>query len=387
LDAGVASFTTGPVAATITAVTERSVGAVFWIGAVGKERQDILTVKPLLRVLAGEIVWPPPIWLMRQAGRYLPEYREIRARAGDFIALCTAPELAAEVTLQPIRRYGFDAAILFSDILMVPWGLGHGLRFSEGEGPVLPKLRDKAAVDALDIGRMTQEIAPILETIRRVRAGLAAEGFDRTTLIGFAGSPFTVACYMVEGGGSKDFAAIRHMAYADPMLFGRLMNLLTDATIHYLAAQIEAGAETVMLFDSWAGVLSPSLFRNHVIAPTRHIVCKLRERYPTIPIIGFPRLAGTMLAEYAVATGIDAVGIDTATDPAQAAKKMPGHIAIQGNLDPMALLAGGEALAGEVRSVLTAVRGRPAIFNLGHGIVPQTPPEHVTRLVELVRAA
>ena len=352
-----------------------------------QEGTDILNAKPLLRVLAGEPVWPPPLWLMRQAGRYLPEYREIRARAGDFIALCTAPELAAEVTLQPIRRYGFDAAILFSDILMVPWGLGHGLRFAEGEGPVLPKLRDAAGVDALDIGRMVREIAPILETVRRVRAGLDREGFDQTTLIGFAGSPFTVACYMVEGGGSKDFAATRQLAYADPALFARLIDLLADATIQYLNAQIEAGAETVMLFDSWAGVLSPSLFRSHVIAPTARIVAALRERFPSVPIIGFPRLAGPMLAEYARATGVNAVAMDTATDPAQAARVVPDAIAIQGNLDPMALLAGGEALASETRSILSAMRGRPAIFNLGHGIVPQTPPEHVKQLVGLVRAA
>ncbi len=324
---------------------------------------------------------------MRQAGRYLPEYRQLRATAGDFIALCTAPELAAEVTLQPIRRYRFDAAILFSDILMVPWGLGHGLRFAEGEGPVLPKLRDAAGVDALDIGRMNRQVAPILETVRRVSAGLVAEGFDHTALIGFAGSPFTVACYMVEGGGSKDFAATRQMAYADPALFSRLIDLLSRATIDYLAAQIEAGAETVMLFDSWAGVLSPSLFRAHVIAPTARIVQALRARFPAIPIIGFPRLAGPMLAEYALATGVNCVAMDTAVDPAQAARAVPGHVAIQGNLDPMALLAGGAALSGETRSILSAVRGRPAIFNLGHGIVPQTPPEHVAQLVELVRAA
>ena len=340
---------------------------------------DTLTAKPLLRVLAGEPVWPPPIWLMRQAGRYLPEYRQIRANAGDFIALCTAPELAAEVTLQPIRRYGFDAAILFSDILMVPWGLGHG--------PILPKLRDAAGVDALDISRMNREVAPILETVRRVRAGLSEEGFDQTTLIGFAGSPFTVACYMVEGSGSKDFAATRLMAYGNPELFSRLIGILTQATIDYLAAQIEAGAETVMLFGSWAGVLSPSLFRTHVIAPTARIVQALRGRFPNTPIIGFPRLAGPMLAEYALATGVNAVAMDTATNPVQAAQAVPDHVAIQGNLDPMALLAGGAAMDTEARSILSAVRGRPAIFNLGHGIVPQTPPEPVARLVELVRAA
>ena len=234
---------------------------------------------------------------------------------------------------------------------------------------------------------MTREVAPILETVRRVRTGLSKEGFDQTTLIGFAGSPFTVACYMVEGGGSKDFAATRLMAYGNPELFSRLIGILTQATIDYLAAQIEAGAETVMLFGSWAGVLSPSLFRTHVIAPTARIVQALRGRFPTIPIIGFPRLAGPMLAEYALATGVNAVAMDTATNPVQAAQAVPGHVAIQGNLDPMALLAGGAAMDTEARSILSAVRGRPAIFNLGHGIVPQTPPEHVARLVELVRAA
>src|ERR1700716_1865628 len=220
--------------------------------------------KKLLRVLSGEAVWPPPVWLMRQAGRYLPEYRAVRAEVKDFVALCTTPALAAEVTLQPIRRYGFDAAILFSDILMLPWALGHGLEFKEGEGPVLPKLRDEAAVAALDPSRVAARVAPIMETVRLVRSGLAAEGFADTTLIGFAGAPFTVACYMVEGGGSKDFAAVRRMAYDEPGLVGWLMSVLTEATIDYLAAQIEAGAEAVMLFDSWAGVLSPSLFRRHV---------------------------------------------------------------------------------------------------------------------------
>lgn len=348
---------------------------------------DILAIKPLLRVLAGEPIWPPPIWLMRQAGRYLPEYREIRAKAGDFIALCTAPKMAAEVTLQPIRRFGFDGAILFSDILMVPWALGHGLRFAEGEGPILPKLRDAAGLASLSLDRLNHEIAPILETVRLVAAGLQREGYTNTTLIGFAGSPFTVACYMIEGGGSKDFAATRQLAYADPGLFAALIDLLSEATIRYLSAQIEAGAETVMLFDSWAGVLSPSLFRAHVIAPTAHIVAALKTRFPAIRIIGFPRLAGPMLAEYAAVTGVDAVAMDTSIDPVRALAELPVSLAVQGNLDPMALLAGGAALADETTSILAAVKGRAAIFNLGHGIVPQTPLAHVAALVELVRGA
>ncbi len=343
--------------------------------------------KPLLRALGGEPVWPPPIWLMRQAGRYLPEYRAIRSRAGDFIALCTTPDLAAEVTLQPIRRFRMDGAILFSDILMLPWALGHGLRFAEGEGPVLPRLTDQAGVDALDPGRVQAAITPILETVMRVRAGLRAEGLDGTALIGFAGAPFTVACYMVEGGGSKDFARVRTMAYAQPALFERLMTTLTEATVAYLTAQIEAGAETAMLFDSWAGVLSPGLFRQHVIDPAHRIVAALHGRFPGVRVIGFPRLAGTMIGAYGAATGCDAVAMDTATDPAVAARLVPSGTTLQGNLDPLALLAGGAALTGQADAVLAAVRGRPFVFNLGHGIVPQTPPEHVAALVEHVRRA
>ncbi len=339
--------------------------------------------KPLLRALDGEAVWPPPVWLMRQAGRYLPEYRAIRAQAGDFIALCTNPVLAAEVTLQPIRRYGFDAAILFSDILMLPWALGHGLRFAEGEGPLLPRVTEVAQVEALDRGRLAEAIAPILETVRRVRAALD----DRTALIGFAGGPFTVACYMIEGSGSKDFAATRRMAYGDPDLFARLMYVLTEATIDYLLAQVAAGAETVMLFDSWAGVLSPSLFRTYVTAPARRIVGALRTRHPDLPIIGFPRLAGTMLADYATMSGVNGVGMDTTTDPARVQWLVPKRTALQGNLDPMALVAGGRALENEAQAILLAMRGRPFIFNLGHGIVPETSPDHVAALVELVRGA
>lgn len=340
--------------------------------------------KPFLRALGGEAVWPPPMWLMRQAGRYLPEYRAVRATARDFIDLCCSPDKAAEVTLQPIRRFGFDAAILFSDILILPWALGHGLEFKEGEGPVLPRLTDAAGVDALDASRVAAATAPVMETVRRVRAGLAAEGFASTALIGFAGAPFTVACYMVEGGGSRDFATVRAMAYANPVLFGRLMDVLTELTITYLSAQADAGAEALMLFDSWAGVLSPSLFRRHVIDPARRIVSALRARHPGVPVIGFPRLAGPMLGSYA-ATGVNAIGMDTSMDPAWAAAAVPVGVALQGNLDPMALVAGGDALHAETASVLAKMRGRPFVFNLGHGIVPQTPPEHVAALVGQVR--
>ncbi|WP_428533631.1 uroporphyrinogen decarboxylase [Rhodopila sp.] len=342
-------------------------------------------MKPLLRSLNGEAVWPPPVWLMRQAGRYLPEYRKVRAGVPDFVALCTTPDLAAEVTLQPIRRYRFDAAILFSDILMLPWALGHGLEYKQGEGPVLPPLRDAAGVEALDPARVADRLAPIMQTVRLVRAGLAAEGFADTTLIGFAGAPFTVACYMVEGGGSKDFAAVRAMAYAQPALFGRLMDVLTEATIEYLSAQASAGAEVLMLFDSWAGVLSPSLFRTHCVAPATRIVAALQARHPGLPLIGFPRLAALLAGDYA-ATGVNAIGVDTGSDIAKVAAMLPPRMALQGNLDPLALVAGGAPMAAETASILHAMKGRPFIFNLGHGIVPQTPPEHVAALLEQVRA-
>jgi uroporphyrinogen decarboxylase len=344
------------------------------------------TRKPLLCALRGEAVWPPPIWLMRQAGRYLPEYRAVRAQAGDFIALCTTPALAAEVTLQPVRRFGLDAAILFSDILILPWALGYDVSYREGEGPVLPPLRNRLAVEALDSTRLPAAIEPVLETVRRAAEFLATEQPD-SALIGFAGAPFTVACYMVEGAGSKDFAATRTMAYRDPGLFTQLIDRLADATVDYLEAQIEAGVEVVMLFDTWGGLLSPIRFRQYVIGPTSSIVRRLKQRFPSVPVIGFPRLAGQLIGEYAAATNVDAVGMDTAMDPSLVRSIVPPATALQGNLDPMALVASGSALTEEARGVLDAMRGHPFVFNLGHGIVPQTPPEHVGELVRLVRAA
>jgi uroporphyrinogen decarboxylase len=334
----------------------------------------------LLRTLAGEANWPPPVWLMRQAGRYLPEYRALRSQAGDFISLCTTPELAAEVTLQPVRRFGMDGAILFSDILMLPWALGHGLRFAEGEGPVLPKLSTQDQLTALDQGRVSDAIQPILETIRLVRAGLPPEA----ALIGFAGSPFTVACYMVEGGGSRDFVATRTMAYGRPDFFHALIDILVEASVTYLSAQADAGAQALMLFDSWSGVLPPAEFARWVVEPTRRIVAALAERHPTTPIIGFPRLAGTMLPAY-LATGVAAVGLDTAVDLGVAASLIPAPMVLQGNLDPMVLLQGGRPLTTEIDRIALALRGRAHIFNLGHGIVPQTPPDHVADLVDHLR--
>jgi uroporphyrinogen decarboxylase len=342
-------------------------------------------MKPLLRALSGEAVWPPPIWLMRQAGRYLPEYKVVRAKVPDFIALCTTPDLAAEVTLQPIRRFAFDGAILFSDILIIPWALGRGLEYRDGEGPVLPPLRDTADMKSLSLQRAADAVQPVMETVRQARSRLAAERFDDTALIGFAGAPFTVACYMVEGGGSRDFAATRGMAYRDPRLFSQLIDLLTQATIAYLAAQADAGAEALMLFDSWSGILSPQMFRSHVIAPTRQIVAALRLRFPNLPIIGFPRLAGMLFGEYAGATGIQAAAMDTGIDPQLAIGQVPASVTLQGNLDPMAVVAGGASMAEAVSPLLEAMGGHPFVFNLGHGIMPQTPPEHVGDLVRLVR--
>ncbi|KAA2213927.1 uroporphyrinogen decarboxylase [Teichococcus oryzae] len=340
--------------------------------------------KPLLRALSGEALWPPPFWLMRQAGRYLPEYRELRAQAGDFISLCTTPELAAEVTLQPIRRYGMDGAILFSDILMLPWALGQELRYAEGEGPLLAPIRDAAGLSALRPDMVRPNIAPILETVARVRAGLAAEA-PRTTLIGFAGSPFTVACYMVDGKGGKDFAETRRLAYVDPLLFGKLIRLLVDSTVEYLLAQAEAGAEALMLFDSWAGLLSPAQFRRWSIEPAAAIVRGIRKARPDIPLIGFPRLAGPLIVEYADRAGVGTVAMDTGMDPRWAAAQVAPGVTLQGNLDPQAVVAGGAAMEAEARSILAAMRGRPFVFNLGHGIVPPTPPEHVAALARVIR--
>ena len=346
--------------------------------------------KKILRVLNGEAVWPPPVWLMRQAGRFLPEYRAVRAQTKGFMDLCTTPELACEVTMQPVRRFGMDAAILFSDILVLPWALGQDLTFAEGEGPILPPIRTREQIEALDVAGVRAAIAPVLETVRQVRAALnkrEEEGEGQATLIGFAGSPFTVACYMIEGGGSKEFAHVRAMAHGEPELFELLMEKIIAGTITYLSAQVLSGAEALMLFDSWSGILSPNLFRKHVIGATARIVAKLRERFPKTPIIGFPRLAGLMLGEYAEKTGVQGVAIDTSAEPSIAASMIPAHLAVQGNLDPLAVVAGGAALETEAASILNALKGRPHIFNLGHGILPQTNPDHVKALVEQIKNA
>ena len=332
----------------------------------------------LLRVLNGEAISPPPVWLMRQAGRYLPEYRDVRGQAGDFISLCLNPELAAEVTLQPIRRYGFDAAILFSDILILPMALGQGLRFAEGEGPLLPPLQNTAG---LNIGAAPDLYAPVLETVRLVRAALPPE----TALIGFAGGPATVACYMLDGKGGGEFPRTRTLAYENPALVKSVLEILVESTITYLQGQITAGANCVMLFESWAGIFPAPQFRQFVIEPNRRIVAALKSANPGIKIIGFPRLCGLLLGEYVRETGVDAVGLDTVTDAAAAIAACPPGTVFQGNLDPLLLKTGGKAMATEVSRLLQAFHGTPHIFNLGHGITPDVPPENVALLMDLIR--
>jgi uroporphyrinogen decarboxylase len=336
--------------------------------------------KPLLRALAGEALSPPPWWLMRQAGRYLPEYREVRAKARDFVELCLTPLLAAELTLQPIRRYGMDGAILFSDILMLPYALGQKLAYHEGEGPVLERIEDPAGVARLDSARVGSTLEPVCETARRVRDVLDS----RTTLIGFAGAPWTVATYMVEGGGSRDFRRVKSWAYRDPQAFGALIDLLAEATIEYLAGQIEAGVEVVQLFDSWAGILPEPAFVRWVIEPTRRIVSALKGRFANFPVIGFPRGAGMLHERYLHETGIDGIGIDTAVPPGYARQALQPHGTIQGNLDPVLLIVGGTALEARVQGLRRMLGRGPYIFNLGHGVLPETPPENVQALARLL---
>ncbi|HZS83112.1 MAG TPA: uroporphyrinogen decarboxylase [Stellaceae bacterium] len=337
--------------------------------------------KPLLRVLSGERVTPPPVWLMRQAGRYLPEYRALREQAASMLDLCLAPDLAVEATLQPIRRYALDAAILFSDILVVPHALGQPVAFREGEGPVLTPLSSSDQIAALDPRRLGEGLAPVYETVRRLAQLLPAG----VVLIGFAGAPWTVATYMVEGGSSRDFQRTKLWAYGDPTRFGALIDRLVEATAAHLLHQIGAGAEAVQLFDSWAGVLPESEFRQWVIEPTRRIVELVRARYPAVPIIGFPRGAGALYESYLRETGVDAVSLDTSVPWTFARERLQTAGPVQGNLDPVLLVAGGDALHRATEAMLRALSAGPYIANLGHGVVPQTPPEHVAQFVELVR--
>jgi len=333
----------------------------------------------LLDTLRGQSGPRRPVWLMRQAGRYLPEYRALRAERGGFLELVHDSEAAAEITLQPIRRFGFDGAILFSDILVIPHALGQDLAFLEGEGPHLsPPLVD-AALSSLEAA--PERLEPIYRTVRLVRGQLE----PATTLLGFAGSPWTVATYMIAGQGSRDQQAARLMAYRDPLALQAIVDAIVAASVDYLFGQIEAGAEAVQLFDSWAGSLAPGEFERWVIAPNAAIVDALKTRYPDVPVIGFPKGAGEKLPAYARETGVDAVGIDETVDPLWADRELPAGMPVQGNLDPLLLLAGGGELDTAARRILDAFAGRPHVFNLGHGIDKETPIAHVERLLETAR--
>jgi uroporphyrinogen decarboxylase len=340
--------------------------------------------KPILERLAGR-PGPPPVWLMRQAGRYLPEYREIRRAAGSFLELCYTPSLAMEVTLQPIRRFGFDAAILFSDILVVPDALGQEVRFVEGEGPQLTPIRDRQAAQRLDSSRVRCHLAPVFETVRRVRAALPAP----VTLMGFAGAPWTIVAYMIEGASSREsqsFATARGFVREQPGLVLELIDLVTEVTVDYLAAQIEAGAEAVQLFDSWAGALEPTALDALCIQPARRIVTALGERHPGVPVILFPRGVGGELSRFA-RLGQAAISLDTATPMAWAVEALPDVACLQGNLDPELLVGSVDTMLESARKIVRATRGRAHIFNLGHGILPTTPPQNVAALVADLKSA
>ena len=335
----------------------------------------------LLAVLKKDIVRPAPVWLMRQAGRYLPEYQAVRRQAGSFWTMCMSPELAVEVTLQPIRRFDLDAAILFSDILVIPYALGQDVRFEDGRGPVLGAF---AGNDRLvrDVSVWEEKLAPVYEAMRRTREGLARE----KPLIGFAGAPWTLAAYMLEGESSSDQRAAKLAGYRDPGRFTELLNILADTVAWHLVKQLQAGANVVQIFDSWAGGLTDKCFHDWVVAPNKRVVEGVRKIIPKAPIIGFPRAATQQGYEaYASQTGVNGISIDTATPIRWAASALGGKLAIQGNLDPIALIAGGKALDDAVDRILADTDGVPLIFNLGHGVLPETPPEHVARVVARVR--
>ena len=330
-------------------------------------------------VLRGETVFPPPIWLMRQAGRYLPEYRETRAKAGSFLDLCFNPDLAVEVTLQPIRRFGFDASIVFSDILVVPYALGRDLRFEEGRGPLMTPIA-AAEIEQLDSARFHEVLAPVYETVGRLRRELPSE----TTLLGFCGAPWTVATYMIAGHGTPDQAPARLFSYQYPEAFERLLLLIADHSAEYLIRQIEAGADAVQIFNSWAGVLDEASFETSCVQPVARIVSRVRQVYPDVPIIGFPRGAGALYANYRQRTGVTALGLDWSVPLSQAARLQETG-AVQGNLDPLRLVAGGKALTAGVDAILRALGDGPLVFNLGHGITPDAPVKHVEDMIARVR--
>jgi uroporphyrinogen decarboxylase len=340
-----------------------------------------LVQSPFLRALAGQTNIPPPIWLMRQAGRYLPEYREVRSKVVSFLDLCRTPELAAEVTLQPLRRFDLDAAIVFSDILMVPYALGQHVEFVEGEGPKLEPITDSGGMERLNLANVARALAPIYETVERVKGALPKD----IPLIGFCGAPWTVATYMVEGQGGKDQAAARLMAYQDRATFQHLIDVLVEASIEYLVAQVKAGADVLQIFDSWAGSLSEDEFTRWCIDPTKRLVEQVKTKLgPEIPIIGFPRGAGVLAERYARETSVDAIGCDTSM-PIGWMRRLQERLPVQGNLDPLLLVAGGDELDARVDATLETLGSKPFVFNLGHGIRPETPIANVERLVSLVK--
>jgi len=337
--------------------------------------------KAILDVLNHQPRSPPPIWLMRQAGRYLPEYRALREKAGDFLTLCFTPDLAAEVTLQPVRRFGFDAAILFSDILVIPHALEQAVRFAAGEGPQLDPIADRHALMRLRLELDHGVLAPIYETIRRVKASLAPD----VALLGFCGAPWTVASYMIAGHGTPDQQPARMFAYGDPEAFAGLIDKLVDASAAYLVRQLQAGVDAVQIFDTWAGVLPAEEFARWCIGPAQRIVANVRSQVPDAKVIGFPRGVGAGLLRYVEDVPVDAVGLDWMADPAFVRDQIQWRVPVQGNLDPLALLAGGSALDQGVDNILAAFSERPFIFNLGHGILPQTPIAHVEQMIARVR--
>jgi uroporphyrinogen decarboxylase len=339
-------------------------------------------VRPvLIDVLAGRACPRPPIWLMRQAGRYLPEYRSLRQEAASFLDLCYTPELAVEITLQPVRRFGMDAAILFSDILVVPDALGCAVRFEEGAGPKLVPVRTRDDLRRLTLDGLADRLAPVYATLRLLRERLA----DDTALIGFAGAPWTVAAYMGEGETSKEYARARTLAQREPALFGALIDLLVEATTAHLLAQIEAGAQVVQLFDSWAGVLPEPEFVRWCQEPAARIVATLKATRPDVPVIAFPRGAGALYPGYQEAVAADGLGLDTTVPLAWARRALPG-VCLQGNLDPIALLVGGRTMRAEAERIVAALAGAPFIFNLGHGVLPETDPDAVAELVHLIKS-
>lgn len=335
--------------------------------------------RTVMRVLAGEKLWPPPIWMMRQAGRYLPEYRKVRTKAANFLEFCYNSDLTTEVTLQPIRRYGFDSAILFSDIFVVPDAIGYPVRFEEGRGPVLEPLSSDL-LDRLEQERAEDHLKPVIETVSRLRADLP----DETTLLGFCGAPWTVACYSVAGHTTPDQVAARVGAYRDPDLMQRFIDQLVTASIRYLIRQLDAGADALQIFDTWAGVLDDAGFERWSIRPTKAIVDGVRAERPGAKIIGFPKASAARMSTFIAGTGVDAVGLDW-TAPDWLALDIQKKVPIQGNLDPMRLVAGGKALDEGIDHILRTFDKGPLIFNLGHGVTPDADPENVARMVERVR--